>query len=76
MAERLNALDSKSSLGQLNGGSNPPLSVQVEIKEFGCEAEVLEALQPLNLSTFVITSFRLEVIDRVEQISPQITIGF
>lgn len=27
VAERLNALDSKSSLGQLNGGSNPPLSV-------------------------------------------------
>jgi len=27
VAEWLNALDSKSGLGQLNGGSNPPLSV-------------------------------------------------
>jgi len=27
VAERLNAADSKSVLGQLNGGSNPPLSV-------------------------------------------------
>lgn len=29
VAERLNAADSKSVLGQLNGGSNPSLSVSV-----------------------------------------------
>ena len=29
MAERLNAADSKSVLGKPNGGSNPPLSVDI-----------------------------------------------
>lgn len=34
MAERSKALDSKSSKGQLFGGSNPPLSVFSFIKSF------------------------------------------
>ncbi|MBD1849478.1 glycerophosphodiester phosphodiesterase [Cyanobacteria bacterium FACHB-502] len=54
----------------------PPSPSKYKFKESGYEAEVLEALQPLHLETFVITSFRLEVIDRVKQLSPQITIGF
>jgi glycerophosphoryl diester phosphodiesterase len=50
--------------------------LDVEIKESGYEAEVLQTLQPLALETFVITSFRLEVLDRIKQLNPKTTIGF
>lgn len=52
------------------------IRLDVEIKESGYEIEVLEALQPLALGRFAVTSFRLAVIDRIKQLNPQITIGF
>lgn len=50
--------------------------LDVEIKESGYETEVLQALQSLDRDRFVITSFRLQVIDRVKQLDPEIKTGF
>ncbi|WP_088892877.1 glycerophosphodiester phosphodiesterase [Leptolyngbya ohadii] len=50
--------------------------LDVEIKESGYEAEVLEALKPLTIDRFVITSFKLDALDRVKQLNSQIKVGF
>ncbi|HEY9641508.1 MAG TPA: glycerophosphodiester phosphodiesterase, partial [Coleofasciculaceae cyanobacterium] len=52
------------------------IQMDVELKEPGYEAAVVQHLQDLPLNSFVVTSFKLETLIAVKQIAPAISVGF
>jgi glycerophosphoryl diester phosphodiesterase len=50
--------------------------MDIELKELGYEAAIVQSLQHLSVEGFAITSFHLEAIATIKQIAPQMTIGF
>jgi glycerophosphoryl diester phosphodiesterase len=74
---QLNAIDPDiPTLAETIACCQGSIHMDVELKEPGYEAAILQQLWSLPLESFVVTSFDLEMIASVKQTAPEISAGF